>query len=267
MLGKLIKYELRATAAAMLPILGVMLLMSALTNVGSRIMDGRQLPAALEVVFVLVIILFVVGLVAIGFVTVYMMVRRFRDNLLRDEGYIMHTLPVSVHAQIWSKVLVSALWYALTGITVVLSVLLVAFDAETVKILGDFFGALFRAVTEVDHLGEMFFEILALMILSSVVLSLTLDAALAVGHSFASRKMLISECVFVALIVLSQIAVTLISRTLYNAGLLELMDNNLLTGFSAWRIVCAYAAALLTAFGAICYAVTAFFLKRRLNLE
>ncbi len=259
MLGKLIKHELRATAATMLPILGVMLLMSVLTNVGARVMDGRQLPAALEVVFVLVIILFFVGLVAIGFVTVYMMVRRFRDNLLRDEGYIMHTLPVSVHAQIWSKVLVSALWYAVTGVTVVLSVLLVAFDVETVKILGDFFGELFRAIVREDYLGEILLEVLLLMILASVVLSLSLDAALSVGHSFAKRKMLLSELTFVGLLILGSVF------TFTLDGMVpSLPDARFI---SDWRLICAEQAGILIAEGAFCYCVTAFFLRRRLNLE
>lgn len=267
MLGKLIKHELRATAHTMLPVLGIMLLVSALANLGARVLNGREVPGVVTVIFTLVVILFVTGLLALGLVTVLLMVQRFRVNLLRDEGYIMHTLPVSVHAHIWSKVIVSTLWYALTGVTVVLSVMLAAMDIDFIRsmgqMLGDFGRLLFKDVRNMELLAE----VLALLVLGGLAASLSFDAALSVGHAFASRKMLISVCVFVAMLILGQTAVYFASETLYRTGLVELMDSHL-TGFmQAWRVICAYAAALLTASGAICYGVTAWFLKRRLNLE
>ena len=267
MLGKLLKHELRATAHTMLPILGIMLLVSAMANLGLRFMDGRSVPAVVSVMCTLIVVIFAVGLLAMGMVAVFMMVRRFRDNLLRDEGYIMHTLPVSVHAQIWSKVIVSSLWYALTGAAVVLSCMLAAADIEFIRSVGKALREFMRLMSEDIKNIEILFEVLALLVLGALSASLSFDAALAVGHSFPSRKMLISVCVFVAMLVLSQTAAALISKAVNDTGLLDLVDSRV-TGFmAAWRAVCAYAAALLAAYGAVCYAITAYFLKRHLNLE
>ncbi len=270
MLGKLLKHELRATSATMLPIFGVMLLVSAMVNVGARLMDGRDLPNVVGVVFALIIVLFVVGLMSIGIVTVFMMVRRFRDNLLRDEGYIMHTLPVSVHAQVWSKVIVSAMWYALAGITMVLSIFIVSLDVNTVKAVGDFIDAALEGIIKEKHVAEILAEIMGILILLSLVMSLSFDAALSIGHSFAKRKMALSVLIFIGLLILSNIFTVAVA----DLGLVR-MEPDYGGAYSQvgrsfvweWRRICAYWAGILAVEGAVCYAITVFFLKRKLNLE
>ncbi len=262
MLGKLLKHELRATAHTMLPIFGVMLLVSAMANVCARLMNGPgNTPVVLSIIFTLVVILFGVGLLAIGFVTVFIMVRRFRDNLLRDEGYIMHTLPVSVHAQIWSKVLVSSLWYAASSVIMVLSVLLVSWDVDTIKETGNVVGQIIRAMTREDYVAEMIAEVLALLVLGSLMTSLSFDAALSIGHAFAKNKMALSVLAFVGLLVLGEIFVYYTASGI-DYGFLESVDF-----IEGWRITCAGAAGMMLAMGGVCYGITAYFLKRKLNLE
>lgn len=268
MLGKLIKHELRATAHTMLPVLGIMLLVSALANLGARLMNGREVPAVVTVLFTLVVILFVTGLFAIGLVTVLLMVQRFRGNLLRDEGYIMHTLPVSVHAHIWSKVIVSTLWYALTGVTVVLSVMLAAMDIDFIRSLGQMLGEFAKLMSEDIKNVEILTELLALLVLGGLTASLSFDAALSIGHSFANRKMLLSVCVFVGMIILSQLTTVGLFNLFDWIGVNVELDAYNITGFmGTWRFACGVTALLMTFYGAICYGVTAFFMKRRLNLE
>ena len=46
------------------------------------------------------------------------LIQRFYKNLLRDEGYLMLTLPASVHQQVWSKLIVSSVWFIITGVVV-----------------------------------------------------------------------------------------------------------------------------------------------------
>ena len=267
MLGKLLKHELRATSHTMLPLIGGMLLVALMGNVCVRLGNGRDLPAAVSLIITLVMVLFFVGIFAIGFVTVYMMVRRFRDNLLRDEGYIMHTLPVSVHAQIWSKVLVSALWYALTAVTIVAAAVLLTFGADTVRAIGDLFKTLYAVFTQGDgHIAEIVVEFLAVLVLASLALSLSFDAALSVGHAFAKHKMAASVAVFIGFVVLEEILLDTLGNlsmdALENVGRLEPMDF-----IGGWRAYCAWTAGMILLEGGLSYAVTAYFLKRRLNLE
>lgn len=267
MLGKLMKHELWATAHAMLPIIGEMLLVAVMGNVCVRLGNGHDLPAAVNIIIMLVMVLFFVGIFAIGLVTVYMMVRRFRDNLLRDEGYIMHTLPVSVHAQIWSKVLVSALWYALAAVTIVAAVVLLTFDADTPKVIVD----LFKTLRLVDaRIAEIVIECLAMLVLASVTMSLSFDAALSVGHSFARHKMAASVATYIGLLILGQIALGFAARLTVMTNFYGYLDAPFVDVYAFmtyWRGICGANAGLMILEGAVCYGITAYFLKRRLNLE
>lgn len=264
MLGKLLKHELRATGHTMLPLFGLLLLVSVLTNLALRGMNGQKLPVVLTVICVIILILFTVGMLAVGVVTVFAMVQRFRNSLLRDEGYIMHTLPVSIHAHIWAKVIVSGLWYTLATVEFVLASMIVAADAEFVHDVGQFLGKFMELLGDIRDV-EMLAELLGLLILSSIFLSLMIYASLAVGHSLPSKKMLWSNLVFIGLI----LVVTLLSNgaaDLMDAAGFEL-DLRGSTFMAGWRLTCAADAGYLTFFSAIFYVVTVWFMKHRLNLE
>mgnify|MGYP006988889638 CR=1 FL=1 len=60
------------------------------------------------------------AIVAAVVMTVVLMVSRFYRNLLRNEGYLMFTLPVSAHALVWSKLIVSLVWFLLTALLIFL---------------------------------------------------------------------------------------------------------------------------------------------------
>ena len=266
MLGKLLKHELQATSRTMLPLFGLLLLVSALTNLAMRGLNGsRELPPIVSVICVILLILFMVGVMTVGIVTLWMMVQRFRRNLLRDEGYIMHTLPVSIHAQIWAKVIVSGLWYALSAAALVLSVLLMAADVEFVRDMGKIFGGLFHAVMGNVRNVEILLELLGVMVLAGIFLSLMLYASLAVGHAFSKRKMGLSECIFVAFIVLFNVLTSVSSELLRTLDIFPIAQDTFIIG--AWRATMGLAAGHLVVYAAILYAVTAWFMKHRLNLD
>ena len=180
----------------MLPLFGLLLLESGLTNLVMRAANGTNPPAVIQILLVLLTVSFSVGMLAVGLVTVFAMVQRFRNSLLRDEGYIMHTLPVSIHAHIWAKVIVSGLWYALSSAAFVLASLLVAADAEFVRDMANIFGELLRSLS--FESAEMLAELLGIFVLANIFLSLLIYASLAVGHSLPTRKMLWSVLTFLS---------------------------------------------------------------------
>lgn len=267
MLGKLIKHELRATAHTMLPLFGLLLLVSGLTNLAMRWLNGRNVPAVLALLFTLILILFSVGMLAVGLVTVVAMVQRFRNNLLRDEGYIMHTLPVSIHTHIWAKVIVAGLWYTLAGAVFVLSAFIVAADAEFVRDMANIFGELLRNLGNLRNV-ELLAEVLGMLILASIFFSLMIYASLAVGHSLPSRKMLWSNLTFLGLVVATN-AIIDASVKLADplADKLTSLLYNGLAAMTAWRVLCGIGSAYLVVFSAVFYFITVWFLNHRLNLE
>ena len=95
MLGKLLKHEFRATGRIMLPLMGALLALALMANLSIRGMTSSlsDIPA-LRILFILILIFFGMGIVAVGVMALVVMVSRFYRNLLKSEGYLMFTLPV-----------------------------------------------------------------------------------------------------------------------------------------------------------------------------
>lgn len=106
MLRKLLKHEFRATGRVILPIFGLLLLSAVGANLSIRGMTNAQ-STFLNTLGTILIMLFFLAIIAVGIVALAVMVSRFYKNLLQDEGYVMMTLPVSIHQQVWSKLIVS----------------------------------------------------------------------------------------------------------------------------------------------------------------
>ena len=116
MLTKLLKHEFRATARIMGPLYLVLLAVALGFNFSARLMDSGNF--VLNMLAALVVMAYVVAITAVFIVAFILMLQRFYKNLLGDEGYIMFTLPASVHQHVWSKLIVSAVWFIATGVPV-----------------------------------------------------------------------------------------------------------------------------------------------------
>ena len=57
-----------------------------------------------------------------GVMSLVVMIQRFYKNVLGDEGYLTLTLPVNVHEILWSKLIVSFVWFLATGLIAIASV-------------------------------------------------------------------------------------------------------------------------------------------------
>ena len=107
MLGKLFKYEIKATARMILPFYLGMLGLTLLFRIFSAIRTPARLSALYEVFTVLATTIFVILIMSTFFVCFIIMVTRFYKNIYGDEGYLMNTLPVSAAQNIWAKVFCS----------------------------------------------------------------------------------------------------------------------------------------------------------------
>lgn len=112
MLSKLIKHEFRATSRIMWPVFLGMLALTALMRFSQLLLNGGHIPWLLQLIGVLLVIGFVMGLFALAFAPLVLSAVRWRDHVLKDEGYLTLTLPVSLHQLLISKLIVSAVWYA-----------------------------------------------------------------------------------------------------------------------------------------------------------
>ena len=107
-LSKLLKYDLRANLKIFLFIWPAILVFGLLERVALM----AELPVKISAIFVnLTTVLFVLAVIAACVFALVISVIRFYSGLLRDEGYLMFTLPVSTTELIFSKLIVSIVWF------------------------------------------------------------------------------------------------------------------------------------------------------------
>ncbi len=270
MLRKLLKHEFRATARIMGPLYLVLLITALGANLTTRGLLATRYRL-LDLVGVLLVMAFFIAIVGVCVMSMVVMVRRFYQNLLRDEGYLMMTLPVSIHQQVWSKLIVSAVWFAATFLAVMLAFCVMALDVSIVEGFAQAARTILQEITAYYALNgaALMGELLLLAFFGCCAMCLHFYAALAVGHSFSNHKMAWS--------VLWYFVFSFASQFLFGA-LMLLMDElpllnwvgGLVAGWSAMaqtHLLMVLMIAGCVVYGAVFYVVTVWFLKRHLDLE
>ena len=208
MLGKLIKHEFRATGRIMLPIMAAVLLLALLANLSIAGLAGQlsDIPV-LRIVFTLIVIFFVVAIIATGVMAMVIMVSRFYRNLLKDEGYLMMTLPVSVHEHVWAKLIVSLVWFLAAGLLTFLVISATGLNLSHTSfdmIIENFpsFAEIREFLTQNGIFGQvigLFFQGILVVILGVIFNCLHFYSAMALGHMFSKDKILLSIVFYVAI--------------------------------------------------------------------
>lgn len=265
MLRKLMKHEFRATGRVMGPLFGLLLIaaIAARFSVGVLLESSARFLNLLGGLFTTA---FVIAIVGVCVMSLVLMINRFRTNLLGDEGYIMFTLPASVHQQIWSKLIVSAVWFIATGLAVVAAGFILVAQQGFWEEIRRGFAEIFRHLTAYYAFnGTAFlFELLALIFVGCCVLCLEFYAAMAIGHSFAAHKVLYSVLSFLGLqFVMQLLSGGILVGTNYDFLVVALPSDGVLAMHSVMLTMIVSTAV----FGAVYYVITTMFLKKRLNLE
>lgn len=122
MLGKLIRYD----SKIQLKFLGSLFIVSALASLIAGL-AGRLYEAYPEVMIVSIFKVLALGfsiliVVAMLFGNIIYVVMHFRKNIFRDEGYLMHTLPVTGTQLFFSKFITGTFCVYFSGIAAYLSV-------------------------------------------------------------------------------------------------------------------------------------------------
>ncbi|MBQ9458877.1 MAG: ABC transporter permease [Oscillospiraceae bacterium] len=137
MLGKLMKHEFRATGRIGAPLCGIMLALSVIAGMVIRFMDEGGKYGWLDRMGSIFVTLYGMSIFAVGIGIFIVLMQHFKRNLLGDEGYLMRTLPVSIHELLLSKLFVALAWYLVSFVLTILSAVLVGVLSGGVK-LGEF---------------------------------------------------------------------------------------------------------------------------------
>lgn len=274
MLRKLLKHEFRATGRVMLPMIAILLVTSVAANLSLRyLLDSRAW--FFTMVGGLLMVAFVVAIIGVFVVAFVLMIQRFYKNLLQDEGYVMLTLPVSIHQHIWSKLIVSSVWFIVTTLAVILACCITAFDITIIK---EILWGLGRILEELRKVQAYYaingtaiaIEFIVLAFLGLVAMCLQFYAALAAGHSLPNHKMAWSVVWFFGLQFVFQIIGVSGIQILDQVGFFDWgifypeIHLSHMAGIHIGMLMLIFGTVI---YGAVFYAITTFFLKKRLNLE
>ena len=274
MLRKLLKHEFRATARIMLPLFGLLVLASVGANLSIRGMLDSD-STFLSTLGTILIMLFTVAIVAVGIMAFILMINRFYKNLLQDEGYVMMTLPVSIHQQVWSKLIVSTVWFAATVLVIILACFVTAFDIRFMGELWQEVKNIAHAVIRYNHMDIVvngigfLVELLLLCIMASIAFCLRAYSAMAIGFSRPNHKGLFSVAAYigigVVLQILGGIVISLLNDSWFHRLLLGWEPNvSVVAGMhlGMWLLIL-----LEIIYAAVFYFLTVYFLQKHLNLE
>ena len=131
MLSKLVKYDIKSLIRVFIPVWIVAPILAILLRGAIHLIsvsDGPIMSLLSEYVGPILLgilgILFVAVIVGMMIMTLLLVIRRFWNGLLKEEGYLAFPLPVEVWQLIVSKVIVAAIVNLISGLVAALSCLI-----------------------------------------------------------------------------------------------------------------------------------------------
>ncbi len=272
MLSKLMKHEFKATYKTFSTIYATLLLVSVLCLVMSEFEVNN---AVYDVLSILLTVAYTIGIAIVSTLSTVLIINRFNKNLLGDEGYLMHTLPVSKGNLILSKWLVAGVWTIATTIIAMLAIFILM--ASEIP-----YGEIIETVKSIYNAYDNFVPLILVVFITCIVVVMEqiilIFTAISIGQLWSKHKVLGA---FIAYFVIYFIESTIVERvsTLFAASKMEelngtmesvnlatidnaLMDlgDFLISYMSVFALVC-------MAFSTIYFFICRFMLSHKLNLE
>ena len=272
MLGKLLKYEFKSTGRTFGAIYIIILVLSVVMGIlGRGYMTGNSAGAAMEngleqarmAAFTFICVAYIVMIVAMAIVTFVMILERFYRNLLKGEGYLMHTLPVPTWMLVASKTISAVVWNVLGVAVIFVSFFLILLTGgimqEAMPQISTFLEGFRNFFASMDVGTVRFFLELLTGVVSIILLLYT---AMAIGGSAKRHKKTFSILAFIVIV----IAITIIQTGIGSIWGISMITsgasgNVIAGGMLSWDIV------LNIIYSVVFFGLSTLFLQKRLNLE
>ncbi len=275
MLGKLIKYDLKSGSHIMFPAYIFIILcavFSRIMDIISDISDG-SLKYITNFLFILSGFILILSIVAACVITLVWVVLRYRNNLLRDEGYLMHTLPVSQAKLYFSKMAAAMLFFLSDIIVIFLSIILsglpqsygIGWDDLKEVIATFHYGA-----AEYKINGNIYIASIIILIIIALYLSISqLFISLNIGYSLpfgkGTSRDLISVAVYIATYTIMQIVMVLIIIVPIFISSVDVENEAEILRYTQNFLFISII--VMAAFSAICNTISIKIMQKKLNLE
>lgn len=264
MLGKLMKYEFKATWKLIVPMYLFMLLMSIITYITVQMSFFNSKNDLVVMTGMVIVMTYVLSMFVIVVGTIIYLIYRFYTSVYGDEGYLLHTLPVDKHHIIISKGLVSVIWIISNIVLIYFSVLfLFSTNKEFVETIRDGFSYYMDIINTYNKVSA--FSVFMTIVASFVTLFariLKISACISLGQLSSNHKVLVSFGFYYAIHfvqrIFSLIYFTIISLSENTSSTLS---SSLYTGSWAFSLI----SGLI--YCAVFYFLTWYVMEKKLNLD
>lgn len=266
MLGKLIKHELNATARYFLPLFLIAIVLTPITRFTLWI---GNYPGILKFIPTVIVFAYIASLIVIVCASVLLIIHRFYKSMVTGEGYLMHTLPVSMESHILSKLTVAGIWTIASYFVIALSLSMMFFTPERFSTL------LFKLTYAWDsicnpvsgfQLTLFIAEVILVSLFSIFTSPLIFYASIAIGQVISKNKVLGSIIGFFIIQFVSQIlgVIFMVPFGFYSKQIGDSADS-MVSFFTGFFFPVTILLAIITQ--AILFGITDFIFKKKLNLE
>lgn len=203
MLGKLLKYEYKATSRYFIGLYIVL----ALLTIGNKIMliieDTSDVQLrVVDILFGIIMASYVIAIIAIAVATVVLMLRRFYFNMLKDEGYLTFTLPATVGQHIASKMIVCITWVIATVVLTGVSIFVVTYSKDI-----DYARDISYSVQKLTQLGAWGYvaEGIIAAIVTVIGMPILMYACLSIGQLYTKHRVVGAILAYIGYYIINQV--------------------------------------------------------------
>jgi hypothetical protein len=258
MLGKLMKYEFKATGRIFLPLFAALLVVAGVNRLFIDL--NFKVPQIIGTTVSVIMI------VAICVIALIITLQRFYRNLLKNEGYLMFTLPVSTDSLIWSKLFVAAIWSVVSLIAVLIAVSIMTLTGLHLREMLDSIAQFLRDIGKCGFTGVLLtVEAIVLAVITLFTSILLLYVCMALSLLVNRHRVGFSFLMYIVITTIGQIIFAILATVAAFSKFFESFNHFPGTGqvqaFFGIYFLC------VAIPGAIFYFLTRFMLQKKLNLE
>jgi len=259
MLGRLFKHEIKATARMFLPIYLILFALAGFTK-GIMELDRALDNMLFKSVVGISMALFWISVVGMLYIALVIMVIRFYRHLIKDEGYLSHTLPVKPWQHVLAKLLAGAVWQVTSIAAGVGAVVIYFLNANIWQDIVGFFEGLQEMLSNAGLPVAPLLIALAFSLLSSLLM---VFAAMSLGQTSARHKVGMSFLMWLVLYVITQTVSGALTVPLVLIAMPDLENG----GMNSMNMIMWFALGLQCMMGTGYFLTASLTLKRKLNLE
>ena len=270
MLGKLIKYDLKALNRFLILIHAFLLAASAACRLfitGRINADANELN---QILLALSIIFYFILFIGVSWGTQIIIAVRVYKNIFSDEGYLTNTLPVTRGQLLLSKTIAGSIWSTIDAIFIYLCTFLLLatpYVITAVKENGDELLQVFGIPKSIS-LAAVFFWFLLLILIGGIGNTILLYASIVLGQLFGSHRVLGSVVAYFVLTALISVF-TLLFMTVtgsFSVAMTSAAENTILP-YDYFKNTLMITIILETVTSIILYGISYWMMEKKMNLN